>query len=299
MKRYTVVPNNPFFNVSDGLNRENQGDSKVAMLTEIDMSSANRLRTFVEAQSGVRPTYTALVAKAISLAMRRHPHANRIAVGPRPWRRIINLQDVDISVAVERDLPGLEQAVFVGTIRQTDNKDLAAISNELRELANATPETNARWRTFKWIVEKLPARLALWVVSLPRWSAKLWIEHRGGAALISSPAKYGVDIMVGAWPWPLGFSFGLIKERPFVEDGQVVTRPTMMLTMSFDRRLMGGAPAARFFDTICRFITNAETILMGKGDLIAVSDEYQGDIAAKRRTTQEPQNRSVPLSEPN
>ena len=35
----------------------------------------------------------------------------------------------------------------------------------------------------------------------------------------------------------------------------------MTLIMSFDRRLMGGAPAARFFRTIADTIENAETTL--------------------------------------
>ena len=79
--------------------------------------------------------------------------------------------------------------------------------------------------------------------------------------MISSPAKYGVDIMVGAWPWPLGFSFGLVKERAMALKGEVVVRPTMALTMSFDRRLMGGAPAARFFRSVCDLLEDAEQTL--------------------------------------
>ena len=79
--------------------------------------------------------------------------------------------------------------------------------------------------------------------------------------MISSPAKYGVDMLVGNWPWPIGFSFGLVKERPIVVDGVVVARPTMMLIMSFDRRLMAGAPAARFFNAVGNSLQYAESAL--------------------------------------
>jgi hypothetical protein len=41
-------------------------------------------------------------------------------------------------------------------------------------------------------------------------------------------------------------------------DGAVVVHPTKALTMSFDRRLMGGAPAARFFRTVCDHVEHAE-----------------------------------------
>lgn len=79
--------------------------------------------------------------------------------------------------------------------------------------------------------------------------------------MISSPAKYGVDMLVGNWPWPIGISFGLVKERPFVINGELTVRPTMMLIMSFDRRLMGGAPAARFFKAVADRLENAESTL--------------------------------------
>ena len=76
--------------------------------------------------------------------------------------------------------------------------------------------------------------------------------------MISSPAKYGVDMMVANWPWPIGYSFGLVKDRAIAVDGAVKVLPTMILTQSFDRRLMGGAPAARFFRVVCEHVENAE-----------------------------------------
>lgn len=260
---HSTLPRNRYFEVLGALNRENRSDHKVGMLSELDMSSANRLRAREEVLDGVKSSYTALVARAIALALREHPHANRIASEWPFFKRIVQLASVHVSVAVERDKPGIEQAVFVGTIRDADSKDLAAITGDLRALAQATPENCPRWALMKRIVEKLPCWLARTVLSLPRWSARLWVEHRGGAAMISSPAKYGVDVMIGTWPWPLGFSFGLVKDRPVVVEGRVVVRPTMALTMSFDRRLMGGAPAARFFRTVCDCLEKAESRLGG------------------------------------
>lgn len=69
-------------------------------------------------------------------------------------------------------------------------------------------------------------------------------------------------MLVGNWPWPIGFSFGLVKDRPIVVNGLVVARPTMMLIMSFDRRLMAGAPAARFFNAVATSLQDAENTLV-------------------------------------
>jgi pyruvate/2-oxoglutarate dehydrogenase complex dihydrolipoamide acyltransferase (E2) component len=230
---------------------ENRSDNKVAMVNEIDMTACELVRSALEGQNKPKPTYTAFVARAVALALREHPHANRISIELPFWKRIVQLHDIHITVAVERDRPGVEQAVFAGTIYNADRKDLSALTTELQALAAATEADTPRWRLLKIIVERFPSRLARWILSLPRLTAALWIKHRGGSVMISSPAKYGVDIMVGAWPWPLGFSFGFVRPRPLVVEERVEIRPTMFVTMSFDRRIMGGAPAARFFHCVC------------------------------------------------
>jgi hypothetical protein len=260
-KSYQVIRKSRYFNLLGGMARENRGDYKGGMVNEVDLSSAERLRQQIKDATGVRPSYTALLVKAVSLALHEHPYANRIPVGFWFWQRIIQLNHVDMTVMVERDMPGDEQAAFAATLRNTDQRNLVSITTELRELSQATPKTSPRWRQFKWIVENLPYRLALWVVSAPRWSAKLWLEHRGGAAIISSPAKYGVDVMLADWPWPLGVSFGLVKDRPVIVEGAVVVRKTTNVTLRFDRRLMAGAPAARFMQTLCKLLENAEMVL--------------------------------------
>ena len=97
------------------------------------------------------------------------------------------------------------------------------------------------------MVETLPPALARRLISIPRWFPDQWIKHRGGSVMISSPAKYGVDMMVANWPWPIGYSFGLVKDRVIAVEGAVQVRPTMVLTMSFDRRLMGGSTGCPVF----------------------------------------------------
>jgi len=259
-KAYKILPKTPYFEVLGGLNVENRSDNKVAMLNEIDMTECERIRGESAARGAPKPTYTAFLASAIALALKESPQANRITIELPFWKRIVQLNEIHITVAVERDKPGFEQAVFAGTIYNADRKNLAELTKELRGLANATEESDPRWRLLKAIVERLPSRIARWILSAPRLTPTLWIKHRGGCVMISSPAKYGVDIMVGAWPWPLGFSFGFVRPRPLVIDNRVEIRPAMVVTMSFDRRIMGGAPAARFFNSVCEKLTRGASI---------------------------------------
>jgi pyruvate/2-oxoglutarate dehydrogenase complex dihydrolipoamide acyltransferase (E2) component len=250
-KPYKILPKARYFEVLGGLNVENRSDNKVAMLNEIDMTECERIRSERAARGALKPTYTAFLARAIALSLEKSPHANRITIELPFWKRVVQLYGIHITVAVERDKPGVEQAVFAGTIYDANQKSLEQLTEELQGLANTTEETNPRWKLLKTIVERLPSRIARWILSAPRLTPNLWIQHRGGSVMISSPAKYGVDIMVGAWPWPLGFSFGYVRPRPVVVGAAIEARPTMVVTMSFDRRIMGGAPAARFFNMVC------------------------------------------------
>lgn len=215
------------------------------------MSTCLRLRRAYGEKYGVKPSYTAFVAKALSLALVEHPYANRIPLEWPLFKRVVQMTGVDITVAAERDQPGVEQGVFAATIRGADKLDLVALTMALQEVSEGRGPAGARWALLQRIIAWLPVVLARAVLRVPLYFPSLWVRHRGGAAIVSSPAKYGVDQLVGAWPWPLGISFGLVKERPVVVDGRVEARPTMALIMSFDRRLMGGAPAARFFKAIC------------------------------------------------
>ena len=241
---------------------ENFGDNKVAMLSEIDMSHCIRLRESIFKATGQKPSFTAFVARAIALTLKTHAYANRTTLEIPFFRRIVQLEDINITNAVERDTPGTEQATYAGTIPNTDSLSLIKLSAALRGLANVEGEHGKRWLLLQRVVMKFPTPLARFILRFPRLWPSLWIQHRGGAVMISSPAKYGVDMLVGNWPWPIGFSFGLVKDRPIVVNGLVVARPTMMLIMSFDRRLMAGAPAARFFNAVATSLQDAENTLV-------------------------------------
>ncbi|MCB1886457.1 MAG: 2-oxo acid dehydrogenase subunit E2 [Rhodocyclaceae bacterium] len=258
MDDYRILPRNRFFEVVGGIMFENRGNDKVAMLSEIDMSEAIRLRESVAAETGEKPSYTAIVVFALARALREHDYANRTTIEWPFYRRIVQHNQVNVTVAVARDSPGLEQATYAGTIRDADTLSLVELNRQLRQLANAEGEHGERWELFHRIVTRLPPILARRILRIPYLWPNLWIQHRGGPAMVSSPAKYGVDMLVGNWPWPIGFSFGLVKERPIVINGEVCARPTMMLIMSFDRRLMAGAPAARFFNGVADMISQAE-----------------------------------------
>jgi len=255
MKSYRLIKDR-YFATLGWTNRENASDAKVAFMNDVDMSSALRLR---EKYPDNKPSYTALLTRAIALAIREHPGANRMVLNLPFFKRIVQFDRISITIAIEQSqIDESMDTVFADTIFDADKKNLEEIGSQLREMAQSTADNNPRQRQLAFMVEKLPNWLALLLISIPRWFPGLWMQHRGGSVLISSPCKYGVERLVANWAWPIGFSFGLLTKRPVARGDQVVIRPIMSITMSFDRRVLLGAPAARFFKRVCDLMEDAE-----------------------------------------
>jgi pyruvate/2-oxoglutarate dehydrogenase complex dihydrolipoamide acyltransferase (E2) component len=261
-RRYALEPYNRFFEANRRIVEfEVRPGNTVTFICEVDLTQAQRLRQEAGEQ---RPSYTAIVAKAVGLALREFPYANR-RVARRAWLplaspRLQRFERCDIGVAVERDVPGAESVAYVDVLRDADRQSLGQINDWLRELAASDAGNSRQWREFTTLIQRLPRWLAALLVRLPYFLPSLWPRYRGAAALISSPSKYGIDAVVATWSWPLGISFGYVKPRPIVRDGQVVAAATFQLVLNFDRRVMAGAQAARFFRRICDLIEKADRL---------------------------------------
>ncbi len=260
---YSIEPRNPFFSAIRSMSEyEIQPGNTVTFIAEVDLTAIEAMRA--AAGKDQRPSYTSFVAKAVAASLAEFPYANR-RVFRRPWSilggaRLQKFDTTDIAVAAERNVPGSESATFVDIMRNVNAMSLRDINDWLRALATCDIQSNTQWREFHTLVTRFPAWLAARLLRMPTWFPGMWQRYRGGAVLISSPAKYGVDGVVGAWPWPLGVSFGLVKERAIVRDGQVVPAVTFNLVLNFDRRVMAGAQSARFFKAIVDKLHDPQTL---------------------------------------
>ena len=80
MNSHTILKNNAFFQLNRSLvEKEIKPGVTVTFLGEVDLTGIKQLR---EQMGDKRPSYTALVAKAVAIAMQEHPYANR-----RVWKR--------------------------------------------------------------------------------------------------------------------------------------------------------------------------------------------------------------------
>lgn len=260
MKEFKILPRSILFELFTNFNKENRSNDKAIAVREIDISSLERLRNL----SSIKPTYTSFVAKGIALVLKEMPHFNLSTIETIFYKRQYQFLNTHVSVAVERnDIDEGGGAAFVYTIYDVDKKSLIAITQEIMGLSDLGFEENDkrldRWRKIKNAAQYVPFT---WIISLVVFFQKnipsLYIKNRGGAVMISSPCKYGVDFIVAHWPYTYGLSFGLAKERPWVENGLLCVRKTMPMTLSFDRRLISGANAAKLMTRLCEILENAE-----------------------------------------
>jgi pyruvate/2-oxoglutarate dehydrogenase complex dihydrolipoamide acyltransferase (E2) component len=126
--------------------------------------------------------------------------------------------NVGVAVALEE---GLEGGLIVPVIRNADQKSLHEISLEARALVEKA-------RTGKL----MPDDVAGGTFTLTNLGA-VGGGWGFGTPIINQPQS----AILGA---------GSISDRPVVRDGQIVVRPIMTYSLTFDHRVIDGAAAAKF-----------------------------------------------------
>ena len=230
--------------------RELHPKNSVTFFREIDCSVIENIRAQYVLYNLKKPSYTAFIIKAVSQAIADHPFVNSRVFPGFPYHKIFKFPEINTAVACEKDMPGAEFMVFVDIIRNSDNKPIDAINRELFELANASVENNNQLKSFMKVIKNFPVFLARQICTLPTMFPSMWIKYRGASVVVSSPSKYGVDSVSATWTHPMGVSFGLVQKKPMVKNNKIEPVLCFTLTLNWDRRIMAGAPAARFFNCL-------------------------------------------------
>jgi len=189
--------------------------AQVTLTTETDVTDAMRLRQGLARQwkdSGLSPLH--LVIKATARALKEHPRMNAI----QKALEIELVPEIHIGVAVS-----LPEGLIVPTIRQADAKPLAQIAREAQDLANKAREGKATYD-----------------------------EVTGGTFTITNLGPYEIDAFTPIInPPQVGIlGVGRVVEKPVVHEGEIAKRAMMFLSLTFDHRVIDGAPAAEFLRTV-------------------------------------------------
>lgn len=203
--------------------------ARVTLFTDVDATNLvnwrERLKEEASRQRKEPPSYNALLLKLVATALREFPYMNASLTneGIRQW------PEIHIGLATDT-----ERGLLVPVVRHVDRKSVQELAEEVKGLVaraidgTITPD-----------------------------------ELHGGTFTITNLGMYGVDGFTPIINLPecaiLGV--GRIRAEPSAWEGQISIRQRMVLSLSFDHRLIDGAPAARFLQRVAKLIEDPLLLL--------------------------------------
>lgn len=168
-----------------------------------------------------RFTVTDLLVKITAVALARYPAMNAHFTGTE----VVRMRPVHMGVAV-----AIEEGLVVPVIRDAEAKSLSVISREIKDMV-------ARAQSRSLEQEELSG-------------GTFTVSNVGGSRT--------VDIFTPIINLPqVGIlGIGRIIDAPWVEDGTLVVKPLMGLSLTFDHRAIDGAPAAEFLAVLSELVTD-------------------------------------------
>ncbi|AOP33906.1 dihydrolipoamide succinyltransferase [Leptospira tipperaryensis] len=168
-----------------------------------------------------------LILKVCSLCLREVPEVNS------SWREdhILEHGRIDIGVAVS-----IEGGLITPYIRNADQKNVTAISREIKELAS-----RARERKLK------PG------------------EYTDGTFTVSNLGMFGISSFTAVINEPEAaiLAVGALVEKAVIQNGSLVAGKTLTVTLSCDHRVVDGATGARFLSAFREFTEHPLRLLTG------------------------------------
>jgi pyruvate dehydrogenase E2 component (dihydrolipoamide acetyltransferase) len=201
--------------------------AQITMTTKVDVTELKSTREALAARWGRKVSYTVLLVKALTVALRDHPLLGAKLIG----NEIVMPTEMNIGVAV-----ALEDGLIVPVIRNADQLTLLEISDKIKDLAQRAREN------------------ALEVD-----------EVVGGSFTITNLGLYGIDTFTPIInpPEVAILGVGRITEELALANGQVTARSKLVLSLTIDHRIVDGAPGAAFLQTLTQLLEHPALIFAG------------------------------------
>jgi pyruvate dehydrogenase E2 component (dihydrolipoamide acetyltransferase) len=199
----------------------------IELRREVDMGEAAQLRARLREVSDPPPSFNDFIVRAVALALREFPRVN----GAYRDGTFETYPRVNVGIAV-----AAEDALMVPTIFDADTKRLAEIAGAARTLASRVRDATIT-----------PAELS------------------GATFTVSNLGMYDVDSFSAVINQPQAaiLTVGALRPRPVVDDGgAVVARPTVVLALACDHRILYGADGARFLGRVRELLERPLSLLV-------------------------------------
>jgi pyruvate dehydrogenase E2 component (dihydrolipoamide acetyltransferase) len=201
--------------------------AQVSMNTKTDVTALKATREALGARWGRKPSYTDLLVKAVTVALKEHPILGAKLEGDE----IVLPTEYNIGVAV-----ALEDGLIVPVVRHADQLTLLEIGERVKDLAQRARE-----------------------------NALKVDEVTGGTITITNLGMFGIDAStpIVNTPEVAILGVGRIVQELALVDGQVVVRDLMTLSLTVDHRIVDGAPGAEFLQTLVGLLEHPALIFAG------------------------------------
>ena len=190
----------------------------------VDMTKSDELRTEYK-NKNIKISYNDIVLLACTKALLQFPIMNASIDG----NNIIMHDYVNIGVAV-----AIDGGLIVPNVKNADLMSLEDISICAKELATRAKE----------------GKLAM-------------DDYKGGTFTVSNLGMFGIDNFTAIINPPEAgiLAVGKVEKRPVVRNDEIIIRPMMTITLSYDHRIVDGAPAAQFIALVKEYIENPVMML--------------------------------------
>lgn len=192
---------------------------------DVDMAALAALRARLKAEQAYCPSFTALIGRAVALALREHPAVNSAYVDGK--RRLFTRVNLGIATAIPNGL-------MVPVIREADRLSLAEMDSRVRGLAPRAQEGTLR-------VDEIV----------------------DGTFTLSNLGMYGVDAFQAIINPPQAaiLAVGRVREAVVAKEGLIGVRPVATMRLTIDHRVLDGAVAAQFLARVRTILEVADALV--------------------------------------
>ncbi|MSP24736.1 MAG: 2-oxo acid dehydrogenase subunit E2 [Myxococcales bacterium] len=215
--------------IFDAMARATQTAAHFTFVEECDVTGLKAIRERMRGpaqERGVKLTFLPFFVKAVVLALKRHPALN--SAFDESTSEIVERRYYNIGIA-----SATEQGLMVPVVHDADKKSLLEIAADIQRLGEATK------------IGKVAAE-----------------DLRGSTFTITSLGQQGGLFATPILNMPEVGILGLhqMKQKPVVRAGEIVIGDVMLLSLSFDHRLIDGHIGAAFAYDIIAYIENPDRL---------------------------------------
>lgn len=229
-----------------------KGKNAIHCFTEVDITEPRGLIKKYFDKTGEKLSLTAYIVTCLANVIKDYPQFNSFTKG----RKLILLDDITISVLIEREIAGENVPEPIG-IKNAQDKTYIQIHQEIREAKKQHTDTLGSLSGQSWI-SLIPSCLLRLFIRIA--DKNIYMAKKYGKIAVTAVGMYSKEPV---WFIPHGtatvlITVGSINKKVVELDNQFVSREYLCLTVSFDHNIVDGAPASRFMNQLI------ETIKSGK-----------------------------------